>query len=130
MNITRVNTRSLSTAAGLNDDENGTPEEAASKDEKPRIKQEPAEGSKFLAFKAPATRSSAVADEGEGDKISERQLIETICLEVGRVAKGDSGSSGVPFEIEEASILSAKEARDSTGLIEHWTYSLKRLVWG
>ena len=131
-NVVRVNTRSLSTAPGLNDDNGGsnnaTPPEN-NREPLPNSQEQPA-GSKFLAFKAPAARSSLVSDKDEIDMVSERQLVENICHEISRTAKRGGGSSSSTFEVEASAIVSAKEARDSTGLIEHWTHSLKRLVWG
>ena len=89
---------------------------------------------KFLAFKAlPARSSLANADGGEGPVVSERELVTSICDEMRRAAYGghESGSDeGFSKDfVEERDIISLKEARESTGYLEQWGHSLKKLVW-
>ncbi|GKT44968.1 phosphatidylinositide phosphatase sac2 [Colletotrichum spaethianum] len=84
-----------------------------------------------LAFKAPYSQSSA-AVTGEGPKLSEIQQVVSICAEIERLAfLSQPGKEKPDTEsiIEKGDIISLEEARQSTGLLDHISYSLKRLVW-
>ena len=122
--IARVNTRSLSSTVDLDGvkdaDAEGVPSQGTSKEEVPSLK--------ISAFKALPARSSLACAEGqEKSRMSERELINTICDEMQRAALGGHGA--VSGFVEEKDIVSLQEARKSTGLLEQWGYSLKKLVY-
>ena len=123
-NIARVNTRSLSSAVGFESvrdaDVGGVPSQWSHEEETSSLK--------VLAFKALPARSSLASLEGqEQSRISEKEVVDTICDEVQRAAQaGHGASSGF---VEDKDIVSLEEARKSTGFLEHWGHSLKRMVW-
>lgn len=104
---------------------------------------------KILAFKALPARSSLAKGEGQqthdDDIKSEKELVRSICDEVGKTAKaatalGEAGKGATAaaesednragfFEIEDEDIISLREAKKSTGLLELWGHALKKLVW-
>ncbi len=92
---------------------------------------------KFLAFKAlPARLILANADSQTRDEMSEKELIKCICGEIEKAAvigngnKDDiSSNETVSSLIEKQDIISLDAAKRSTGLIEVWGHSLKKLVW-
>lgn len=104
---------------------------------------------KILAFKALPARSSLAKREGQemhDDNImSEKELVRCICDEVEKAvtatmalgvkdkeatAAAESDSNRSKFiEIEDENIISLREAKKSTGLLELWGHSLKKLVW-
>ncbi|KAF9880797.1 Syja N domain-containing protein [Colletotrichum karsti] len=84
-----------------------------------------------VAFKAPYSQSSA-AVTGEGPKMTEIQQVVSICAEIERLAflsQPGKEKPGTESIIEKGDIISLEEARQSTGLLDHLSYSLKRLVW-
>ncbi|KAK1700781.1 SacI homology domain-containing protein [Colletotrichum godetiae] len=84
-----------------------------------------------LAFKAPYSQSSA-AVTGEEPKLSEIQQVVSICADIERLAflsQPGKERPGTESIIEKGDIISLEEARQSTGLLDHISYSLKRLVW-
>ncbi|KAK6217233.1 syja_n domain-containing protein [Colletotrichum tabaci] len=84
-----------------------------------------------IAFKAPYSQSSA-AVTGEGPKLSEIQQVVSICADIERLAflsQPGKEKPGTESIIEKGDIISLEEARQSTGLLDHISYSLKRLVW-
>ncbi|OLN86413.1 Phosphatidylinositide phosphatase SAC2 [Colletotrichum chlorophyti] len=84
-----------------------------------------------LAFKAPYSQSSA-AVTGEGPKLTEIQQVVSICAEIERLAflsQPGKEKPGTESIIEKGDVISLEEARQSTGLLDHLSYSLKRLVW-
>ncbi|KAK1991776.1 hypothetical protein LX36DRAFT_330967 [Colletotrichum falcatum] len=84
-----------------------------------------------IAFKAPYSQSSA-AVTGEVPKLSEIQQVVSICTEIERLAFLNQPGKEKPNTesiIEKGDIISVEEARQSTGLLDHISYSLKRLVW-
>ena len=98
---------------------------------------------KILAFKALPSRVSVQntnKDHQEAHAVNERELVRSICEEIRRKVcgeaveggsesgKGEGNGEGNAF-IEEKDIISLAEAKKSTGLLEQWSYSLKRLVW-
>ena len=141
--ITRVNTRSLSTAA--------TPRRAVFHDETPeanktldmnelaqKVKESKIRGKskeretketddiRILAFKALPARSSFStkgSPMSEGS-MTEDGLVTQICDELARLLGED------PKEwVKEKDIISLAEARKSTGLFEQWGHSLKKFLW-
>ena len=121
--IARVNTRSLSSTVGFESgrdaDVEGVPSQW-SHEEKSSLK--------VLAFKALPARSSLASLEGqEQSRMSEKEIIDTICDEVQRAAQASHGASS-EF-VEDKDIVSLEEARKSTGFLEQWGHSLKRMVW-
>lgn len=97
---------------------------------------------RFYAFKALPSRVSAVKlKEGESLPPSERELVKQIATDIERArAKivkpaDDSQAGGVDeekkqFKVVEGDIISADEARKSTGYLESIGYKLKAFVWG
>ncbi|KAL0942774.1 Syja N domain-containing protein [Colletotrichum truncatum] len=84
-----------------------------------------------VAFKAPYSQSSA-AVTGDGPKMSEIQQVVSICAEIERLAflsQPGKEKPGTESIIEKGDIISLEEARQSTGFLDHISYSLKRLVW-
>ncbi|KAI9701040.1 MAG: hypothetical protein M1836_001709 [Candelina mexicana] len=83
---------------------------------------------RILAFKALSARSS-VAD-GEGEVVSEREMIRCVCEEIQRAVRAVGGGErvGEGF-VEERDIIGLVEARKSTGLLEQLGYELKKFVW-
>ena len=99
---------------------------------------------KILAFKALPAKSSFASvsrDGSEGhDMNSERDKVRSVCDEIRRAVGGDAlggkrivTSEGLIKEttglVEEGDIISLAEARKSTGFLEQWGHSLKKLVW-
>ena len=120
----RVNTRSLSSAVDLDNardtDVKGISSQGNRKDE--------VSGLKILALKALPARSSLASVEGEGKtSMNEKAIVNTICDEVQRAALG--GNSTVSDFVEDRDIISVQEARKNTGLLEHWSHTLKKMVW-
>lgn len=129
--LIRTNTRSLAN------------EKAADKaeDDKKATADKPAD-SRILAFKALPPRSSAAKEKGSyEDGMSEKQLVKHLCEEIQRVTRLAFARQTVGrmdqaaeadkdrWEIEEKDIISATEAKRSTGYLETLGYSLKKLVW-
>ncbi|MCJ1402963.1 hypothetical protein MMC11_006185 [Xylographa trunciseda] len=115
-------------------------------DSMPQAKSKDAEQSielKVLAFKAlPADSSFASMnrDGSEGQDLTEKQMVRTVCEEIAKAIGGDAlgGKRVVTPEglvtetggiVEEGDIISLAEARKSTGLLEQLGHSLKKLVW-
>ena len=121
--IARVNTRSLSSAVGLDGAKEADVDGVSSQG----MYKEEVSGLKILAFKALPARSSLASVEGqERIMMSEKELVHSICDEVQRAAHG---GSAVPGFVEDKDIVSLHEARKSTGLLEQWGHSLKMMVW-
>ena len=148
--VARVNTRSMSTSTDIRKDQqdpqtpaegatNKLPEENASSklgpgealkvmtgDTAAKIKPDNEE-IRILAFKAIPARFGAKSHNqaaGQAQELSESQLVENICDEIARNATRKTADL-----VEEKEIISLAEAKKSTGLIEQWGHSLKRLVW-
>lgn len=122
-NIARVNTRSLSSAVNLDVAENADVDGVSG-----RGRQKEESSLKILAFKALPARSSLASVEcEEKSRMSEKDLVNSICDEVQRAALG--GHSVASGFIEDKDIISLQEARKSTGLLEHWGHSLKKMIW-
>lgn len=122
--IARVNTRSLSSAVDLDDSQSSTAEGASSQSSK----KVGTSDLKVLAFKALPARDSFTSMEGHGAQaMSEKEVINNICEEIRSAALGEN-SDAMGF-VEDGAIISLEEARKSTGLIEQWGHSLKKMVW-
>jgi hypothetical protein len=140
--VSRINTRSMSTAAGIEErsDENPSVEAAAntlpgaaiedSTEEPGKSLNEPKSTitkseSRILAFKAIPTHTGArnQSKESGQSELSETDLIKNICDEIADMMGKN------PAWVEEKDIISLADAKKSTGLIEQWSYSLKKLVW-
>lgn len=122
--IARVNTRSLSSAVGSNGIEPpalaGAPSQTG--------RQEQDSTAKVLAFKALPSQDSFISMEGqERQAMSEKELVNNVCDVIRRAASGD-GEDVAGF-VEESDIISLEEAKKSTGLLEQWGHSLKKMVW-
>lgn len=147
----RVNTRSLSTSVkggGTNGDDNssgGGPVTDAPPGGSPvqnrltgllNRKPTPEPATKKIALKAPYA-SSSIADASGGEsrsRMSEGELVATVCNEIERLAILNQRPSGVTEEkcetiVEAGDIVSLAEARKNVGIFETLGYSLKRLVW-
>lgn len=86
---------------------------------------------RILAGKALPARSAVV--EGHGTpRLSEMELVKTICGEIERIVLAlrvvEAGIEKRSI-IEEKDIISLADARKATGLMEQLGYSIKRLVW-
>ncbi len=138
--IVRVNTRSLSTVVDA--EENPNEGGAQQPDEPSRSKDASKSGKddlstlKVLAFKAlPARSSLGSSSSPPAHTLNERELVTSICEEIQKAADGGvaGGMDGKEKEekgfIEYSEIISLAEARKSTGLLEQWGHSLKKLVW-
>ena len=84
---------------------------------------------KVLAFKALPTRTSIARDGQGAQTLSEKELISNVCDEIKRTALKEDSSQRNSF-VEEEDIVSLQDARKGTGLVEQWSHSLKRMVWG
>ena len=122
--IARVNTRSLTSAVSMDEDKSGKlPEVSNSKALKEKYTD-----FKLLAFKAlPAHDSTNHVEDTQADAQSEQDLVNNVCESISRAAL----TEGDPVEgfIEESDIVSLQEAKRSTGLLEQWSHSLKKMVW-
>jgi len=130
--ITRVNTRSMSTVSRSDTDlleGKATPPPPSGL--AAFIGNTPATTSnKLLALKALPSRD-AVA-EGNESRLSEIEQVKTICSEIERmVLHGQVLEVGTERKsiVESGDIISLAEARKSTGLLEQIGYNVKRLIW-
>jgi hypothetical protein len=115
--ITRVNTRSLSTAPA--------DEDAKGKEKGREGGDKDGEGNEqILALKALPARSAAAA-EGAEQKLSEEELVQAIAEEIARVAAECGGG----VQVVKGNVISLAEAKRSTGLLEQLAWSVKKLVW-
>lgn len=122
-NIARVNTRSLSSAVG-SDDQHPSIKGASTQS----IKEEGTSDLKILAFKALPAQDSFTSMDGHGTQsMSEKEVVDSVCEEIRRAAIGEHGD--VPGFLVDGEIISLEQARKSTGLIEQWSHSLKKMVW-
>ena len=123
-NVARKNTRSMSTGTDPAEASTKEPHEKSSKTSTPKDR----DGSvRFLAFKAPADRSGITGDHSlrdGGPSMSEAAVIKSICDALATA----TGRSEEDYVVEK-DIISLEEARKSVGLLEQWSYTLKRYVW-
>lgn len=127
--LVRRNTRTLDPAAA-NDEQHqkGT-----------KTDQQKSGTGRFLAFKALPPRSSVAASSGNSSNAPENEgdVVKEVCDEIVRVANKATNtdvSSGDGSErsltVEEKDIISLVDAKKTTGYLEQFEYSLKKLVWG
>ena len=115
--LRRTNTRSLGNVAPLDGGETGNIEGIPGT----RKTKETDLEVKVMAFKA------VERDLQEMGALSERELVNNICEEIQRIAV--HGGHSAPGFLEEKDIISLEEARKSTGLLEQWSHSLKKVIW-
>jgi hypothetical protein len=132
--VVRSNTRALNNEQTA-DDEN------ADKNELEKQEQPEKNESRLLAFKALPPKSSAAKQTREGESgsndMSETELVKHICDELRSVmvaaAKKANGFDHLQLDkiadVQEKDVVSAAEARKSTGYIESLGYAVKKLVW-
>jgi len=121
-------------------------------DAKPKSPTRTAFDIRLIAFKALPVRSSVASTasrDGATHQLSEQELVTDIVehiatavaqlkddpkeagqtkpSEIGADAKAPTDGTG--FQVEEGDIISATEAKRSTGLLEQWGYTLKKFVW-
>lgn len=129
--IRRVNTRSLSSVKGGQASSDGPlPNRLTGLLAR---KPQPTPETKKIALKAPYTKSS-IADASSGSKMSEDQLVTSVCHEIERLAvlnQPVSGTAQAKREsmVEEGDIVSVTEAKRNVGIFETLGYNIKRLVW-
>ena len=121
--VARINTRSLSTAIGIEQGAEGGIARGAQ-----GTKPEESGPNKILAFKALPAHSSSTLNTADTHIMSERETVSHVCEEIQRAANG--GVETGPNLIEDIAIISAQEARKNTGLVDQLGHALKRFVWG
>lgn len=138
--ITRVNTRSLSTVPSR-DEMHETP--GGERGEHAEVGGQPArevkgkkEGKvaggaeeRIIALKALPSRSAAV---GEGEKgVSEEELVRSVAEEIGRAVAECRCLAGEEAEgvVEKRDVVGVDEARKQTGLLDLIGWRVKKLVW-
>ncbi|CAN9086777.1 unnamed protein product [Alternaria sp. RS040] len=120
--LVRRNTRALDSGAA-NDEQR---KDDAKKDQK----QDSA--GRFLAFKALPPRSSVPSSPGDTPE-NEGEVVKSVCDEIVRIAndmKKGGRDEDRTLKVEEKDIISLTDARKTTGYLEQFEYSLKKLVWG
>lgn len=122
-----MNTRSLSSAIGL--DSGATGPECDLEGAATQTSSKNASEVRINAFKALPTTSSIANDGQERQGMSEEGLVGNICGDIKR-ASGEMSAKLGECLVKEEDIVSLEEARKSTGLVQKWSYSLKRMVWG
>lgn len=130
--LIRTNTRSMH-------NEKEAEDENADKNEVDKQKEPEKDERRLLAFKALPPQRSAAKERGEEQttQLNEQDLVKHICGEIHRLAtlaarkyKGfDHLELDKVAPVEEKDVISAADARKSTGYIETLGYSLKKLVW-
>jgi hypothetical protein len=131
--ITRVNTRSMSTVQPIDQDDNppaqaGDPPATgfASLISRPAPSQD-----KVLAWKALPARS-AVSESHEESPLSEIESVKAICSEIERTVlswKEIETGTDTKIIVRGGDIISLADAKKSTGLLEQFGHSLKKMVW-
>lgn len=122
--ITRVNTRSLSTVASR-EVLDGVAVADAAPDKEHSVGdrgRKPGE-ERIIALKALQARTAAVGDGGSSAApVSEEELIRSVAEEIGRVV-------GIEGRVEKGDIIGVGEAKRATGLLDLIGWRVKRLVW-
>lgn len=138
--IRRVNTRSLTSSVK----KDGSKADPAAADD-PTVQNRPTglfnrkpqtaapEPTKIIALKAPYAKSSTPDATGR-NKVSESQLVTSVCHEIERLAllnQPVSGTAEAKREglVEEGEIVSLAEAKRNVGILETLGHNIKRLVW-
>ncbi|OBT57487.1 hypothetical protein VE04_02137 [Pseudogymnoascus sp. 24MN13] len=122
--ITRVNTRSLSTVASREVLDGVAAADAGPGKEDPvgDRGRKPGE-ERIIALKALQARTAAVGDGGSSaPPVSEEELIRSVAEEIGRVV-------GIEGRVEKGDIVGVGEAKRATGLLDLIGWRVKRLVW-
>lgn len=129
--IRRVNTRSLSSVKGGQ----ASPDSPVQNRLTGLLnrKAPTAPETKKIALKAPYTKSS-IADASGGSRMSEDQLVKSVCHEIERLAFLNQPVSGTAEAkrqslVEEGEIIGLAEAKRNVGIFETLGYNIKRLVW-
>lgn len=128
--ITRVNTRSMSTAPSREESDllQGTAVTAALTG---LLGGKPVNSNRLLALKALPARS-AVAEGQDLPRMTEIDQVKHVCAEIERLATAgqvmEPETQGKSL-VEQSDIITLAEARKSTGLFEQLGHSLKKLVW-
>ncbi|KAI4662318.1 uncharacterized protein J4E79_004607 [Alternaria viburni] len=120
--LVRRNTRALDSGAAS--------DEQRKDDAKTDQKQDTA--GRFLAFKALPPRSSVPSSPGDNPD-NEGEVVKSVCDEIVRIAnemKKGGRDEDRTLKVEEKDIISLVDAKKSTGYLEQFEYSLKKLVWG
>lgn len=123
----RTNTRSMSIAADAEPQEDDTKDETKHEDSE-------ASESRILAFKALPPRSppkqggkSTLADLSELETI--KQITSELQKTIAKAFQRDSDGEAEAPKVQEHDVISATDAKKSTGYVESIGYSLKKLVW-
>lgn len=120
--LVRRNTRAL---------DSGTANDEQRKDDAKKDQKQDSAG-RFLAFKALPPRSSVPSSPGDTPE-NEGEVVKSVCDEIVRIAndmKKGGRDEDRTLEVEEKDIISLTDARKTTGYLEQFEYSLKKLVWG
>jgi hypothetical protein len=132
--ITRVNTRSMSTAVPQDRDQADLLGGSAISTVLSELVTKAPEN-KVLALKALPARS-AVSEDQSTPHMTETEQVKHICAEIERLAVAGEAvdvGAGAGTErkglVEKSDIITLAEARKSTGLFEQLGHSLKKLVW-
>ncbi|KFY35911.1 hypothetical protein V494_05495 [Pseudogymnoascus sp. VKM F-4513 (FW-928)] len=121
--ITRVNTRSLSTVASREILDGVAAGEALDKEHAAGEKGGKQGEERIIALKALQARTAAVGDGGaSAAPVSEEELVRSVAEEIGRVV-------GIEGRVEKGDIVGVGEAKRATGLLDLIGWRVKRLVW-
>jgi hypothetical protein len=131
--ITRVNTRSMSTVQSETEDTmvEGAMDGTSVAGLTSLMSYAAPAPNKILAWKALPSRS-AVSEGREEPRLSEIESVKTICSEIERMVLPWKEIEPDPEKkniIESGDIISLSEAKKSTGLLDQIGHSLKKLVW-
>lgn len=132
--IRRVNTRSLTSSIKKDGSKADDPVQSRPTGLFNRKPQAAApEPKKIIALKAPYAKSST-PDAAGRNKVSESQLVTSVCHEIERLALVNQPVSGTAEAkreglLEEGEIVSLAEAKRKVGIFETLGYNIKRLVW-
>lgn len=133
--IRRVNTRSLTSSIKDGGQAAASPDNPLQKGLTGLLNRnpQPAPKTQKIALKAPYAKSS-IADATGGNRMSESQLVTSVCHEIERLAFLNQPVSGVAEAkreslVEEGEIVSLAEAKRNVGIFETLGYNIKRLVW-
>ncbi|KAF1835142.1 SacI domain-containing protein [Decorospora gaudefroyi] len=122
--LVRRNTRALDSSAAQPDEPHSN-----------ETKKEGTPAGRFLAFKALPPRSNVPSSDAlASSPDNEREVVTSVCEEIVRVAneagKKVDADTSVLLKVEDKDIISLVDARRSTGYLEQFEYSLKKMVWG
>ncbi|KAH6872726.1 SacI domain-containing protein [Alternaria rosae] len=120
--LVRRNTRALDSGAASDEQQ---------KDDAKKNEKQDAAG-RFLAFKALPPGSSVPSSPGDNPD-NEGEVVKSVCDEIVRIAnemKKGGRDEDRTLKVEEKDIISLVDAKKSTGYLEQFEYSLKKLVWG